>query len=133
LEKTTTNKIEEIPMPAVKWLLLFILVSGIVGCTPYLATLTNDEQSSSATAKEKVQVFFQGEKIPPVKELGSLVVSGSSEQQGVEFLREQAAKMGADAVINMEVQIQTQTLFILIIPIPIHSYFISGTAVTYIR
>jgi hypothetical protein len=120
-------------MSTVKWLLLFILASGIVGCTPYHATLTNEEQSFSATTKEKVQVFLQGEKIPPVKELGSLVVSGDSEKDGVEFLREQAAKMGADAVINMEVQIQTQTLIIIFIPIPIHSYFVSGTAVKYIN
>jgi maltose-binding protein MalE len=120
-------------MSTVKWLFLTFLVSGIVGCTPYNATLTNEEQSYSATTTEKVQVFLQGDKIPPAKELGSLVVSGNSEKHGVEFLREQAAKMGADAVIDLEVQIQTQTLIILFIPIPIHSYFVSGTAVKYIN
>jgi maltose-binding protein MalE len=120
-------------MSTVKWLFLMFLVSGIVGCTPYQATLTNEEQSYSATTTEKVQVFLQGDKIPPAKELGSIVVSGNSEKHGVEFLREQAAKMGADAVINLEVQIQTQTLVILFIPIPIHSYFVSGTAVKYIN
>jgi len=120
-------------MSTVRWLFLLFVVSGIVGCTPYQATLTNEEQSYSATATEKIQVFFQGDKIPPAKELGSIVVSGNSEKHGVEFIREQAAKMGADAVINLEVQIQTQTLIILFIPIPIHSYFVSGTAVKYIN
>jgi uncharacterized protein YbjQ (UPF0145 family) len=118
-------------MPTVKWLLLLTFVLCIVGCTPFHMTLTNDEVSSPATSPEKVQVFFQGEKIQPVKELGSIVVSGNSEKEGVQFLKEQAAKIGADAVINLEVRIQTQTLFILIIPIPVHSYFVSGTAVKY--
>jgi uncharacterized protein YbjQ (UPF0145 family) len=120
-------------MSTVKWYLLMYVVIGIAACTPYHATLINEEKLYSATTKEQVQLFFQGEKVPPGKEIGSLVVSGNSEKQGVDFLREQAAKMGADAVINLEVQVQTQTLFILFIPIPVHSYFISGTAIKYIN
>jgi hypothetical protein len=118
-------------MSTVRWLFLIFVVSGIVGCTPYQATLTNEEQSYPATTTEKVQVFLQGDKIPPAKELGSLIVSGNSEKHGIKFIREQAAKMGADAIINLEVQIQTQTLIILFIPIPIHSYFVSGTAIKF--
>jgi uncharacterized protein YbjQ (UPF0145 family) len=114
-----------------KIIIPLILVLCVFGCTPYHATLTNEEQSYSVTSADKIDVFFQGEKTPGIKEIGSLVVAGNSEKQGVGFLKEQAAKMGADAIINLEVQIQTQTLIIIIIPIPIHSYFISGTAVKY--
>lgn len=115
------------------YFLLIFLVLGLVGCTPFHMTLTNEEQSSQATPAEKVQIFFHGEKVPPMKELGSIVVSDKSEKDGVQFLKEKAATIGADALVNVEVRIQTQTLFIIFIPIPVHSYFVSGTAVKYLN
>ena len=120
-------------MKTFKYVLSVFLLFGTGGCTAYHMTLTNEEQSYRATSAEKVQLFFQGDTVPAVKELGSIVVSGKSEKQGVQFLREQAATIGADAIINLEVKIQTQTLFILVIPIPVHSYFVSGTAVKYLN
>lgn len=117
----------------VKSKLLFFLVIGLgmAGCTPYHITLTNEMSSYPATQTEKVKVFFQGETIPPAKEIGTLVAVGQSEKHGVEFLREKAASIGADAITNVEVKIQTQVYLILIFPIPSHTYFVSGTAVKY--
>ncbi|RPI02592.1 MAG: hypothetical protein EHM64_13695 [Ignavibacteriae bacterium] len=120
-------------MTASKYLFLFVLGLCIGGCTPFHMTLTNEERSYPATSAEKIQLFFQGETTPPAKELGVLVVSGDSEKQGVKFMQEKAATMGADAIINLEVKIQTQTLLIIFIPIPVHSYFVSGTAVKYVN
>jgi uncharacterized protein YbjQ (UPF0145 family) len=120
-------------MAAAKYLISLLLVLGMVGCTPFHMTLTNEEQSSPPTSPEKIQIYFQGEITPPAKEIGNMVVSGNSEKHGVKFLKEQAAKIGADAIINLEVKIETQTLLILFIPIPVNSYFVSGTAVKYIN
>jgi len=114
-----------------KTIYLPVLVLGVwlIGCTPYQATLTNEERSYPATTADKVQIFLQGEIIPAATELGEIVVLDKSEKAGIEYLQEKAAEMGADGVINVEVKVQTQVLFILIIPIPIHSYFVSGTAI----
>lgn len=118
-------------MKTLMYLFLFSLFFGIIGCTPYHVTLTSDQQSALETKPDNVQIFFHGETTPPAKELGSIVVSGNSEKHGVKFLREKAAKIGADAIINLEVKISTQTMLVLFIPIPINYYFVSGTAVKY--
>ena len=111
------------------------LVLGVwlTGCTPYQATLTNEERSYPATVPGKVQVFFQGESTPTATEIGHIVVAEQSEKEGVEFLQRKAAEMGADGVMDVEVKIQTRVVFIVFIPIPIHSYFVSGTAIKTIK
>lgn len=114
-------------------LLILILGLWLAGCTPYQATLTNQERSYPATVPEKVQIFLQGETTPAATEIGHIVVSEKSEKQGIEFLQRKAAEMGADGVVNVEIKIQTRVVFIIIIPIPIHSYFVSGTAIKIIK
>ena len=110
---------------------LLALVFGVwlLGCTSYQPTLTNEERSYPATIADKVQIFFQGETPPTATEIGQIVVNEKSEKEGIEYLQRKAAEMGADGVINVEVEIHTQVLFIIIIPIPIDSYFVSGTAI----
>jgi hypothetical protein len=108
---------------------LIVITVWLVGCTPYQSTLTNEERSYPPTVAERVQIFLQGETIPPATEIGHIVVDESSEEKGIKFLQSKAAEMGADGVINVEVQVQTHVFFILVIPIPIHSYFVSGTAI----
>jgi uncharacterized protein YbjQ (UPF0145 family) len=123
------QSIKEAPVKKSIHLLVLVLGIWLTGCTPYQATLTNEERSYPATAPDKVQIFFQGETTPTATEIGRIVVLENSEKEGIEYLQKKAAEMGADGVINVEVQIQTQVLFIVIIPIPIHSYFVSGTAI----
>jgi len=110
-------------------LLLLVLGVWLTGCTPYQATLTNEERSYPATVPEKVQIFLQGETTPTATEIGHIVVAEKSESKGIELLQRKAAEMGADGVINVEIKVQTRVVFIIIIPIPIHSYFVSGTAI----
>ena len=116
-----------------KYLLVIVLGGWLTACTPYQATLTNEERSYPATAADKVQIFLQGETTPAATEIGQIVVLDKSEKAGIEYLQEKAAEMGADGVINVEVQIQTQVIFLIIIPIPIHSYFVSGTAIKFTK
>jgi uncharacterized protein YbjQ (UPF0145 family) len=114
---------------------LLVLVSGVwlAGCTSYQSTLTNEERSYPATVADKVQIFFQGETPPAATEIGYIVVNEKSEKEGVEYLQKKAAEMGADGVINVEVEIHTQVIYIIIIPIPIDSYFVSGTAIKFAK
>jgi hypothetical protein len=116
-----------------KYLFLLLIGLGMAGCTPFQMTLTNEEQAFPATAPGKIQLFYSGEPIPPSKEIGYIIVDEKSENKGVEFLQQKAAAIGADAIANLEVRIQTQTLFLLVIPIPVHSYFVSGTAIKFIK
>ncbi len=111
------------------YLLVLVLGVWLVGCTSYQSTLTNEERSYPATVADRVQIYFQGETTPTATEIGEIVVRDKSEKEGIECLQREAAKMGADGVINVEVKIQTQVVFIIIIPIPTHSYFVSGTAI----
>ncbi len=110
---------------------VLILGIWITGCTPYQTTLTNEERSYPPTFSGNVQIFLQGEVSPAATEIGQIVVLEKSEKEGIKYLQEKAAEMGADGVINVEVQVQTQTLFFIIIPIPVHSYYVSGTAIKY--
>jgi uncharacterized protein YbjQ (UPF0145 family) len=118
-----------------KWKYLLVLVSAIwsIGCTAYQSTLTNEERSYPATVADNVQIFLQGETPPAATEIGYIVVNEKSEKEGIEYLQRKASEMGADGVMNVEVEIHTQVLFIIIIPIPIDSYFVSGTAIKFTK
>ena len=123
------KSIKEVPVKKSIQLLVIVLGVWFAGCTPYQATLTNEERSYPATVPEKVQIYLQGETTPAATEIGHIVVAESSEKEGIDYLQRKAAEMGADGVINVEVQIQTRVVFIVFVPIPIHSYFVSGTAI----
>lgn len=114
-----------------KTMFTIVLMLGvwIMGCTPYQTTLTNEERSYPATVASNVQIFLQGEVTPKSTEIGEIVLLEKSEKEGIEYLKQKAAEMGADGVINVEVKVQTQTLFLVIIPIPVSSYYVSGTAI----
>ena len=120
---------KEVPVNKSMHLLMLVLGVWLSGCTPYQATLTNEERSYPATVPEKVQIFLQGETTPTATEIGHIVVAENSEKEGIEYLQRKAAEIGADGVINVELKVQTRVVFFYIIPIPIHSYFVSGTAI----
>src|SRR3989339_266524 len=85
-------------------LLLLVLGVWLTGCTPYQATLTNEERPYPATVPEKVQIFLQGETTPTATEIGHIVVAEKSEMKGIELLQKKAAEMGADGVVNVEIK-----------------------------
>jgi uncharacterized protein YbjQ (UPF0145 family) len=120
---------KEVPVNKSIHLLVVVIGIWLTGCTPYQATLTNEERSYPATVPEKVQIFLQGETTPTATEIGHIVVAEKSVKEGIEFLQRKAAETGADAVVNVEIQIQTRVIFIIVIPIPIHTYLVSGTAI----
>jgi hypothetical protein len=115
-------------------LLRALLVAAVLlaGCTHFQQTLIGDEQTYPPTNAEAIQVFFPNETpTKPYKEIGYIVCDKDKTKDAVDFIKEKAATMGADALLNCEVRVYTQVLLFVIIPIPIHTYIASGVAVKY--
>jgi hypothetical protein len=104
----------------------------MTGCTTFQQSLTGDEKTFPPRRAEDVKVFLASETLPqPYKEVGSIVVTLSNEKDAVSFLKEKAAAMGADALMNCEVRVHTFVVVVLIIPIPIHEYVATAVAVKF--
>ncbi len=102
------------------------------GCTHFQQTLTGEEQTYAATRQQDVQVYFATETpTKQYKEIGTIVAAKDDPADAVEFVKEKAAKMGADALLNCEVRVHTQVLLLIVFPIPVHTYIASGVAVKY--
>ncbi len=121
-------------MNANKIVVLLLMMAGFViaGCTHFQETLTADEQTYAATRPQDVRVYFTNETpAKQYKEIGYIVAAKDEPADAVEFVKEKAAKMGADALLNCEVRVHTSVILILIIPVPVHTYIASGVAVKY--
>ena len=113
-------------------LISILLLVFIAGCTSFQQTLTGDEKVLTARQPAEVKVFLSSQTLPhSYTEVGEIVATLSSEEAVVSFLREKAAAMGADAIMNCEVRVHTAVIWIVIIPIPVHSYIARGVAVKY--
>ena len=115
-------------------IVLLVVIAGlaVAGCTHFQQTLTGEEQTYAATRQQDVRVYFTAETpAKQYKEIGTIVAAKDDPADAVEFVKEKAAKMGADAVLNCEVRVHTQVLLLIIIPIPVHTYIASGVAVKY--
>lgn len=115
-------------------LLSVLLVVAVMaaGCTHFQQTLTGDEQTYRATTTGDIRVFFSNERpTKSYKEIGYIVASKEEPVDAVNFIKEKAATMGADALLNCEVRVHTSVTLFVIIPIPIHTYIASGVAVKY--
>jgi hypothetical protein len=104
----------------------------MAGCTHFQQTLIGDEQTYAPTKPEDVRVYLSTETpTRAYKEVGFIVADKDNPTDAVNFIKEKAAKMGADALLNCEVRVYTYVVLIIVIPIPIHSYIASGVAVKY--
>ena len=102
------------------------------GCTHFQQTLTAEEHTYTATKTEDLRVYFVNETpAKQYKEIGVIVAAKDDPADAVEFIKEKAAAMGADALLNCEVRVHTQVLLLIFIPIPVHTYIASGVAVRY--
>lgn len=112
--------------------ILFFVAVAADGCTHFQQTLTAEERTYTATRPRDIFMYFSNE-LPTAqyKEIGYIVAAKDDPADAVDFVKEQAAKMGANALVNCEVRVHTQVLFLLIIPIPVHTYIASGVAVKY--
>ncbi len=116
----------------ISFLLIVVALMFLLGCTHFQQTLTGEEQSFSATKPENIEVYFSNA-VPtrPYKEVGYIVAEKENTNDAVAFIKEKAASMGADALLNCEVKVHTLVIVIIIFPIPISNYIASGVAVKY--
>lgn len=113
-------------------LTVFLLLMLSAGCTHFQQTLIGDEQTYPPTKLEDIKVFFSNESPDrKYKEVGYIVADKPKTDDAVKFIKEKAAQMGADAIVNCEVRVYTFVILFIIIPVPQHSYIASGVAVKY--
>ncbi len=105
---------------------------AVAGCTHFQQTLTAEERTYTATRPRDVFLYFSNE-LPTAqyKEIGYIVAAKDEPAEAVTFIKEQAAKMGANALVNCEVRVHTSVILIIFIPWPVHTYIASGVAVKY--
>src|SRR5512135_2568441 len=104
-----------------KAVLILVCVTALAllaGCTHFQQTLIGDEQTYAPTKPENVQVFFSNATpTRPYKEVGFIVADKSDTVDAVNYIKEKAALMGADALVNCEIRVHTFVALFIIIPI----------------
>ncbi len=117
--------------------ILVILILGVTllfgGCTPFHQTLTGDEKTFLPNKKEKIEIYFSNEDPKQsYNEIGYIIAAKGNTKQAAEFLKEKAAKMGADGLINFETFVVRRLIaIILFIPIYDDIHIASGVAIKY--
>jgi hypothetical protein len=117
-----------------KQLLIFVLGWIVLpGCTQFHQTLIGDEKTFSATKPESIQIFFPNETPgQSYEEVGYIIARKGSEKDAMAFLKDHAAKIGADALLNCEVRVHRRLVIIIIfIPIFEDTYTASGVGIKY--
>ena len=118
-----------------KFLAVLIVGTAILqaGCTQFQQTLTASEQAFSPTQPQSIDLFFSNESPKHAyKEIGYIVADKGSSKEAVDFLKEKAAGMGADALVNCEVHVYHYlAMLIVFIPIFDDAYIASGVPVKY--
>jgi hypothetical protein len=112
-------------------LLLAVLagILAVVGCTPYQQTLTADEKSYAVTNADSIKVYLPDEEPSRAyREIGAVIVEKGDAQEAVSFMKENAARMGANAIVDCEVRVVRHLSFLIFYD---NKYIASGTAVVY--
>ena len=115
-----------------KQILLLAILAGIfaaVGCTPYQQTLTAEEKSYPVTNADSINVYLP-DKGPTraYREISTLIVEKGDAQEAVLFMKENAARMGANAIVDCEVRVVRHLAFLFFYD---NRYIASGTAIVY--
>ena len=113
-------------------LVLVVVAVVVSGCTHFQQTLIKDEITYRKTNPQNIRIYLSNQ-LPdkPYEEIGCIVADKEDPEAAVKFIKERAAEMGADAIMNCEVRVYTQVVVIIFIPVPAHSYIASGIAVKY--
>lgn len=91
------------------------------------------QKTFPATKPEGIEVFFPNETPgQSYEEVGYIIARKGSEKDAMAFLKDHAAKMGADALLNCEVRVHRRLVIIIIfIPIFEDTYIASGVGIKY--
>ncbi len=89
-------------------IIVFIIISALISCVSVDRTLLNPSPSGEIFTAEEVQVYFESDEIPEHTRIAILAGKGSdtwtNRSKLITKLREEAGKMGANAIIPGEVK-----------------------------
>ena len=112
---------------------LCCLFSIVTGCIrPVIMAPTNQEKSYPATNENSITISTLANPEKPTVEVGYVFSQEKSIKDAEKLAREEAAKMGGNAIIGATVRTQVLlTGFILFFPIYETFYMVYGTVVRY--
>jgi len=116
---------------------LTTLILGVTfflgGCTHFQQTLTGDEKTFPSTNPESIALYFPNESPQrSYNEIVYVIAEKGNTKDAIQFLKKNAAKMGADALVNCEVHVYRRlVVIILFIPIFEDNHIASGVAIKY--
>lgn len=112
-------------------LLLFLLSIVVLsyGCQTSIFTLTNEEHTYPVTDARNIKLTTMEKIDGDFKEVGYIYAWGSSVEESIKNLKEQAAKFGGTDVIKLQTSVIRNFIYIFFIPIPVDHYFCQGIVV----
>ena len=118
-----------------KYLLLFCflcVVTLVPGCSTTLYTSTNEETSYGATDASNITVTTNDYSEQDYSEIGFITTTQTDLLAAKKELKEYAARMGGNAILNFKVTVIRTYIYIIFIPIPIDNYVCRGTVIKYV-
>lgn len=107
--------------------ILFILLFS--GCQTSIFTLTNEEKAHPRSNPQNIKITTNEKIEGKYTEIGYVYAFGSSVEESIKNLIEQAAEFGGNAVIKLETKVLRNYIYLVFIPIPIDSYFCQGEVI----
>jgi hypothetical protein len=99
------------------------------GCQSSIFTLTNEEHSYQVSDVKNIKLTTMEKIEGDFTEVGYVYAWGSSLEESIKNLKEQAAKIGGTNVIKFQASVIRDFIYIIVIPIPTDHYYCQGIVV----
>ena len=110
-------------------------ILAVVGCTPYQQTLTAEEKSYPVTNADSIKVYLpDAGPTRAYREISTVIVEKGDAKEAVQFMKENAARMGANAIIDCEVRVVRHLSFLIFydnFPFPFSKEPVSNSVIIY--
>lgn len=111
---------------------LLTAVLFISGCTTTFHTLTNSEHQFEQTDAGKIIITTNDKTTIASEEIGFISTTQTNIDVAKKILRNYAASIGGNALINFKISVVREYIYVLFIPIPVDRYVCRGTVIRYI-
>ena len=115
-----------------KVLSLFLVFFLLYGCSTTITTLTNEEVNFPSTNGNDIMITTKNKLDKPFREVGFISSTQTNIDAAKEILKDKAAQMGGDAILNFKITVVRQFIYIILIPVPIDNYICRGNVVRFI-
>lgn len=116
-------------MKALRAACILLVVITVAGCQYTLETLTGQEKAYPRSNPNSITLTSEAKLAEPFTEIGQVLAVGSTSDEAVTRLKNQAATYGGNAIIRLQTKVTRRYIFLLFIPIPMDSYCVTGTIV----